>query len=1041
MIHSKEYNENITKMLFQECSVGKTTIHSKEYLENRIKIFLEKNPHSREALETIIKKMMDDCRYQNGESLEKHNWNNEPKKLKNIPKNKEDIDFEKKLLEALRQNDFDGIAKYISEICWGDVQSGKTIHACIIMWVSVFILKRPVLYIFRNIGIDKDNLQDDIRLEKEYSFNVKYIKNFFDKMNKEFIAKYGTEEYKDYKLPDLIDINSNGVIDKLSHKNNMKSTDIYCCLANEAQLERIDKEFSKYISNCDELVNITLLVDEADLMTPTARNDRIATKKNETNTACERLLSTIYQKVTYSLKITGTAHSLLSNYTTKLSDNEFVEIKPSQVHVMKTHPDYYGIMNHKIDIKTKTEEEIPENELNEQQLKKKTENGTKYYRPIVTEFWEKEKYSPSKNYIMNIKPILSKIISRDLSASPTLYSHALISEDKFKENQFRLVDKIIKDFEKIFVILFHGDCLRLYLSKEYQGEILHLSQKEGRLFYVKGIHGSSIDNENDENLQNNYCYFDINVKKNKKIKLFTIKQVYKLLSMLFVDSRIPIECKTVVTISGKYADRGYSFTSDDYGKYIFHLTDQIYFSHSSIIFIILAQCLRLQVKTTDINLKNGLSQLTLWTTKECEEAIEFYVKFSTLLKNEIEGLNTEEIIQLLEKYIYSNLDNNFKKYVGVLDNKNKMKNTIVKSLYEKKHNAIGLRYNVKDEPEDNRKKWIKEQNDKRDEGTKFPEYKECVNKIETCSTKEFIKKHGVLTRFQKDEKIREFKTYDELISQITKLDFPEQISNPTEKWFQTRIDRKVSGKWIDRMTNVEWEKQSIDDYRTDKSRNMGNKTETRLWNLAYDTDDELYISLRYTDENAKNDENENIGKELPRQTICIKETPYIFNGNDTVYYSVLNDKYKDASSGNYYLPDKYYYETPVGWLYLRDPDLNSHSSQIKVIQCHKDTSSLVTITDENIIIEPIINNEVHNSDVQLFINNCCHNPIPSNLRMGINEIYVIYKEWCLKHSKNFLKKPEFKCDIEKAGINNDECKGVDINNKPGKRGYNIMVKI
>ena len=65
MIHSKEYIENRTKMLFQECSVGKTTIHSKEYFENRIKIFLEKNPHSREALEPIIKKMMDDCRYQN----------------------------------------------------------------------------------------------------------------------------------------------------------------------------------------------------------------------------------------------------------------------------------------------------------------------------------------------------------------------------------------------------------------------------------------------------------------------------------------------------------------------------------------------------------------------------------------------------------------------------------------------------------------------------------------------------------------------------------------------------------------------------------------------------------------------------------------------------------------------------------------------------------------------------------------------------------------------------------------------------------------
>ena len=162
-------------------------IYTAEFLKKKINLFYEKKKHCYKVLEKIVKKMMDDCRYINGESLEWHNWGDEPKKLKYIPKDKEDIDFEKKLLEALSKNEIECIDKYINEICWGDVQSGKTNHACIIMWFSVFILRRPVLYIFRNIGIDKDNLKDDIRLEGEYSFNVNYIKKFFDEMSTEFM--------------------------------------------------------------------------------------------------------------------------------------------------------------------------------------------------------------------------------------------------------------------------------------------------------------------------------------------------------------------------------------------------------------------------------------------------------------------------------------------------------------------------------------------------------------------------------------------------------------------------------------------------------------------------------------------------------------------------------------------------------------------------------------------------------------------------------------------------------------------------------------
>jgi len=1000
-------------------------------------LFYQRKRHYKKVLLKIVAKMMDDCRYTNGYSLDQHDWGDEPKKLKGIPKDKDSPDFEKRLLEAISKNEIEGIDKYINEICWGDVQSGKTTHACIIMWFSVFILRRPVLYIFRNFGIDKDNLKDDIRLEGEYSFNVNYIKKIFYEINKELIEKYDISEIDSFKLPKFKDIGTGDMMDELSKKSNMRPDDIYCCLMNDTQLEKIDKEFSKYIADCEELVNITLLVDEADLTTPTARNDKIATSKNESNTACERLLSTIYKKVKYSLKITGTAHGLLSNYTTKLSDNEFVEIKPSRVHVMKTGENYYGILNEKINIKT--EEEI-------------TENGKTIKRPIVTEFWKKdkknkkdkkEKYSLSKNYNLNIKKILNIINDRDLSASPNLYNSVLISEDKYKENQFNLVHKIINDYKKIFVILFHGDCLRLYLSKEYLDEILFLSQRETRLFSLKGIHGSSIDSENGEILPNNYCYFDINVKKQKNIKVFTIKQVYKLLAMLFVESRIPIQCKTLVTISGKYADRGYSFTSDDYGKYIFHLTDQIYFSHSSIICTILAQSLRLQVKTNDENLKNGLSQLTLWTTKECEEAIEFYVKFSNLLKSEIgDCKNNEEIIQLLEKYIFHNIEE-FQSYFGLLVSKRFAHNWDAHKLYEKKYDALCLK-GVKGWSDQKITEWIREQNAKCSEDDKFPDYI-CVNEIKkNRPKKELIEKHGILVpvydekppqpykenKLQKTSKIfdsekdyLEFANYHKLNNRLN-------LNN--DGFYTTTVTGSSKVYQIDEL------KSEIKDFKNGVNlgftkRDGKDTTRSRLYIGYEDTtnpDTARFILRISTITDMK--------PTIPPETTDIKKTPYILY-DDKVDYSVLKDEYTDN------LPNKYYFITPSGWLYLKDSDKNK-SVSIDIIKTDKDTSPVVpeenTIIQStiNIQIEPIINSNI-NSNIQLFINTCCQPPTPSNLRMGITEIYNIYKEWSLKNSKDFVKQTLFKTEIERAGIKDDERKGVDINNKPGKRGYNIMVKI
>ena len=122
--------------------------------------------------------------------------------------------------------------------------------------------------------------------------------------------------------------------------------------------------------------------------------------------------------------------------------------------------------------------------------------------------------------------------------------------------------------------------------------------------------------------------------------------------MLFVKEK-DIEYKTVVTITGKYGERGYSFTSDDYCDYSFHLTDQYFVSHSSFNCTDISQRLRLQGKYVDDELKDGTMKLTLWTTVKLKEVIcGFYVKFIKVLEEQImDCKNWEDIKSQIESVI------------------------------------------------------------------------------------------------------------------------------------------------------------------------------------------------------------------------------------------------------------------------------------------------------------------------------------------------------------------------------------------------------
>ena len=973
------------------------------YLDDKINTFLKKRHEMfKKPLEKIIYTMLDKCKYINGKSLERHNWGNNPIKLNKIPE-LNNPSFEEELLISLNSEDNE---KSIVELLWGDIQLGKRVQACIIMWISVHILKRPVLYIFRNLTIDQKQLQDDIVGTENDNFNIQYIKTLFQEFNNElqtYFNETNIEYWKDYKLPDLKDINSNDIINKLSNKEAINSNDIFCCLMNHSQLAKINKKFSEYISYNKELVNITTLVDESDLMSPTSSNDRSNDNDKKDSTACEILLAKIYKKVKYALHITGTAHSLLYNITTRLSDNTDIQIKISKVHKMVRTPDYYGLFNNSINFNTTLVKS--------------------WWDYQDTENHKKNCYDIVEDYNINIKKIIEEILKRPTSK----YNSLLISEEKIRANQFCLVNKIIKDYPDLFIVIYHGNCLRLYISKNYENEIKQWSKWDSeksstsrRLYQLGGVFGSSKDTEKSEKLPNNYCYFDINT------KILNIKFVYKLLKILFEKSTIPILCKTIITITGKYGERGYSFTSDNYGKFSLHLTDQYFVSHASLNCTDISQRLRLQGKYDDLDLKNGNMKLTLWTTPELQDIMQnFYVKFiEEIEKNVMNCDNWEDITDLLENIIDKG-NFKFSKYMKYIDVSKKRKNIKQIKRYDSKNHNYRLLF-IGDMFDHEINEWCKNNN--------LPEFI-CINEINEINISEFIDDYGNYNPIIHFIPIKNNFNMNDLETIIINYEEKHKIKlgNITKNWITERQTQKINNIWFDNIRSI-WKKYTKKDYENEIR--AGLKKHIRLFNLCYDeVTDELLLSIRYW----------NNKKILPKQTNdYIKKTPYLIFG-DKVKFSLLKEEYIQQNTHGYTnedgdnfiqenntIPKKYYWKNPDGWLYLYDKDQPEIISLeiVKPLYIKNDIQS-------NISIEPIINN-----DILLFANSCCKKTEITNLRVGLKEIFKVYETWCKINSKKSLKiQKKFKEEFEKINYKEEKSKGIDINNKPGKRGYNIIVSL
>ena len=86
-------------------------------MEGQIEKFYKKYASIfKKPLNKIINKMLVDCQYINGESLERHNFGNKPVKLTNLPSNLNNVDYEEELIKSLKSSGIED--KSIIELLW-----------------------------------------------------------------------------------------------------------------------------------------------------------------------------------------------------------------------------------------------------------------------------------------------------------------------------------------------------------------------------------------------------------------------------------------------------------------------------------------------------------------------------------------------------------------------------------------------------------------------------------------------------------------------------------------------------------------------------------------------------------------------------------------------------------------------------------------------------------------------------------------------------------------------------------------------------------
>lgn len=964
--------------------------------------FIENLPYKcKSPLDKIIIKMLESSKYiddstiifdetnEHGYNKEHyHNWDCNPKKISEINKFKNNNYNEEndiKLTDTLGYNTSPNI-----ECIKGDIQLGKRVHACIMMWMSIYIYERPVLYLFRPLNIDKEQLQDDIDGTESWNFNIEWIKTKFN----ESIEIDNNKKYFDYRLPSLTDIKDKKVANKLSDKDYISDRKkIYMALMNPTDLDTLNKKFYEYIIEYHEKVNITLIIDESDLQSPTAENSNNISDKDTKNSKSERLISRLVNKVAHTIHITGTAHQFFWNFTTALSDTKKTFIPVQKVFVMKRHDNYFGFMKKNIKFSSNIKN-----------------------LPIINEWWMKgrgvskeNKYDIIKDYKINIKNIISSIVERQNN-----YNSFLISEERIQNHQIKLAEEIINDFNSVFCVIFHGrkgknglpTGLRLYFPKtidniDIEQEIQQVVINEKRLDKSGGIKGEPTSDKNN----NNYKYYDIDMKS----KEFNIKMIYKVLSMLFKKIK---SNKTVITITGKYGERGYSFTSDYYNKdnkYILHLTDQYFVSHTSYNCTDIFQRGRIQGKYTDN------PNLIFWTTNGLVEIIRYYVDFITKIEDKIMNLprGNEYIRNLCESFLY------YKQFIKTLGRPTERKNLdIINSIkYDRNYNALVYSFSPNTKIEDYQEcfsNWCREQN---------IHFNGFINTIDIIDREDFLNKPDVIN-YDLEESCLIFYSKIEYYNYVEKNKLPKrkrELENDDNDFIHTSI---ATSKKIYTLDEVEQELKNIKpgsnlgiSYK--KKEDIG-KQFTRIYPCYKDKNNinTLCIKMRIC----------KIKKyKLPiSQLNILQKQNYKEKNNNKILYSKLNYNYindnileynnqltklKDTDI-NIINDSSYFFLTSDGYVYHHDPEKSIKKVRIQIkSEIEKNNINPILKFKEECIIE---------------IEGCN--------RIGVKKLMKEFYIWCKNNEVEYNKKlKDFREEFEKiTGLKRS---------KSNIYGYKIRFKI
>ena len=923
---------------------------------------------------TIIYDENNDCYF---DKQHYHNWECNPERIKAIEP------FDKEFNE---NNDIElttilGEYSPNIECIKGDVQLGKRLHACILMWMSIYIYERPVLYLFRPLNIDKEQLQDDIDGEEPWNFNMEWIKNKFNDFNEK---NSNNKNYFGYRLPSLTDIKDKKVANKLSAKEYLSNPKmIYMALMNPTDLETLNRKFYEYILEYCEKVNITLIIDESDLLSPTAENSNNISEKDTKNSKSERLLSRLVNKVAHTIHITGTAHSFFWNYTTALSENEKTIIPVVKVFVMNRHNDYYGFMKKNINFSANNED-----------------------LPIISEWWSKgikvqkeDKYDIINDYNKNIKKIITNITNRK-----NRYNSFLISEEKIQNNQIKIAEKIIKDFHSLFCVVFHGKKgknglptgLRLYFPKkidnlDIEKELQQVVISEKRLDKPGGLRGIPTS-DNNKDCYDEYKYYDINMKS----KEFNIKMVYKILARLF---KVIKSNKTVITITGKYGERGYSFTSDYYdkdNKYVLHLTDQYFVSHASYNCTDIFQRGRIQGKYTD------KPNLIFWTTNELVKIINEYVDYMTKIETKIMSLprGHEYIRNLCEIQL---VHPEFLKSLGTPKQRKNIDRIRIK--YDRKNNALVYSFPPNLNPknyEEHFSNWCK------DQCIKFDGF---INRLNVMEKKIYIEKKG-------EEELIIPKRIDKKIIDLNEpLNNKALIHNETSHLFDKIKIYKPTNNNMNRYDGIE---QHID-----------NKIP---YNHGREGPNECTI-IYYQDKKFVHIVGKKNKKILPKSDLNIIQKENYKALNDTkILYSELNYKYINDSFLDHefegeeeefdlskediktIIDKSYFFLTADGYVYHHDPEKSIKKVRIQI-------KSEIEETRNSELMNPILSFKEE-----------CINEIEGGKRVGIKKVMEVFNTWCKNNDINeYTKLKGFREDFEKiTGLKRS---------KTNITGYKIELKI